>query len=189
MEMMSSVTFPLFEGDKEIDQLWNENYTQTCRHPPRKNASQSAAPFCPLELLMAPPDQAHGSVPSSGLISIARNKDEGDGVEETEAEGKESNAAETNRMVVHKTSRNHPVSKSIMETLWATFKVKHRVRTPEAVRLAGDLAISVLQVKAWFRSTRRKHRKMAKGQRRVTKSKMQSVLRMKSSVICYMCCA
>ncbi|XP_038605977.1 uncharacterized protein LOC119931405 [Tachyglossus aculeatus] len=168
VEMMSSAIFPLFKGDKEIDRLWNGNYAQSGRHPPRKNTSQSSAPFYPPELRMAPPDQAHVSVPSCGFINIVVNEDEGDGVEETEEEGKESNAAETNWVAVHKTSRNRCVSKSIMETLWATFKVKHHIRTPEAIRLAGDLAISVSQVTAWFRRTRRKHREMAKGQMTAT---------------------
>ncbi|XP_039766987.1 NANOG neighbor homeobox-like [Ornithorhynchus anatinus] len=135
---------------------------------------------------MAPLDQTHGSGSSSGLISIARNNDEGNEMEKKEEEGKERNVAKRkmDRVVVHKTSQNRPVSKSIMETLWMTFKMKHRVRTPEAVRLAGDLAISVPQVTAWFQSTRRKYREMATVQRR-----RQSLSRMKSPVTHCTCSA
>ncbi|XP_038597778.1 NANOG neighbor homeobox-like [Tachyglossus aculeatus] len=135
------------------------------------------APFCLPELRMAPPDQARGSGPSSGLIGIARNNDGGDGMEETEAEEKERNAAKRKRdkVVVNKTPRNRPVSKSIMEALWTTFKMKHQVRTAEAVRLAGDLAISFPGVTAWFQSTRRKHQEMAKVQKKATKSAQDEV--------------
>ncbi|XP_038620810.1 NANOG neighbor homeobox-like isoform X1 [Tachyglossus aculeatus] len=120
---------------------------------------------------MAPPDQAHGSGPSSGLIGIARNNDGGDGMEETEAEEKERNATKRKRdkVVVHETPRNRPVSKSITEALWTTFKTKHHVRTAEAVRPAGDLTISVPRVTAWFQSTRRKHQETAKVQKKATK--------------------
>ncbi|XP_038597703.1 LOW QUALITY PROTEIN: uncharacterized protein LOC119921709 [Tachyglossus aculeatus] len=90
---------------------------------------------------------------------------------------KERNAAKRKRekVVVHKTPRNRPVSKSIMEALWTTFKMKHQVRTAEAVRLAGDLAISFPQVAALFQSTRRKHQEMAKVQKKATKSAQDEV--------------
>ncbi|XP_038598638.1 NANOG neighbor homeobox-like isoform X2 [Tachyglossus aculeatus] len=92
-------------------------------------------------------------------------------MEETEAEEKERNATKRKRdkVVVHETPRNRPVSKSITEALWTTFKTKHHVRTAEAVRPAGDLTISVPRVTAWFQSTRRKQQEMAKVQKKATK--------------------
>ncbi|XP_038620336.1 uncharacterized protein LOC119943432 [Tachyglossus aculeatus] len=178
VNMVSSAKLPLFEGDEEIERSWLKNYAQTVdRDHPGNNTSQSSAPFCLPELRMAPPDQAHGSGPSSALIGIGRNNDGGDGMEETEEEEKERNAAKRkrNKVVVHKTPRNRPVSKSIMEALWTTFKMKHQVRTAEAVRLAGDLAIYVPQVTAWFQSTRGKHQEMATVQKKVTKSAQDEV--------------
>ncbi|XP_038598637.1 uncharacterized protein LOC119923229 isoform X1 [Tachyglossus aculeatus] len=79
-------------------------------------------------------------------------------MEETEAEEKERNATKRKRdkVVVHETPRNRPVSKSITEALWTTFKTKHHVRTAEAVT-------------AWFQSTRRKQQEMAKVQKKATK--------------------